>query len=242
MKKLAVVFLGVTMGALAQTGRITGTVTDDSGAAVAGAAVRASLRSSVSPGVTGPGGAPPFFPFPPVAASTATGGFEIDNLPAGKYTLCVEKPESTLLDPCLWTVPVTLDVKAGATASGVSVVMSQGVELSILVQDGQGLLANAAADDVRVGTSYGRSTFIPAMVYARDATGKTMKLVVPPGLPLNLKVTSASFTLADAKGNALGAGGQIPVAGPPAAAAGIAAPVGGPPAITVQVTGTVGKP
>jgi hypothetical protein len=69
-----------------QTGRITGTVTDDSGVPVACAFVTASLGTGLPPGTPSPGGLPLF----PKTPSGAKGDFEIDGLPAAP-TRCVWK-------------------------------------------------------------------------------------------------------------------------------------------------------
>ena len=239
MKRTAVIFLGIAMMATAQTGRITGTVTDDTGAPIVGAVVGASLRSSVPAGSTGPGGAPLFLPVRAKAPTDAQGNYEIDGLFAATYTLCVDKPESTLLNPCLWMdQPVTVDLSANPSLSGVALTAARGVPLNIRVVDAKGLLsANPSADDVRVGTVHGKSPFIPALVTGRDNGGRTVTLVVPPGQAVNLQVSSATFALADGAGKAMAAAGaQIPVDVSAVPGLGAAAR-GGPPVVTVQVTG-----
>lgn len=238
MRQTAVIFFGLAAMALGQTGRVTGTVTDDSGAPVAGALVTASLQSAAPQGTKGPGGLPLFMPFPPKALSGATGDFEIDGLPAGTFRLCVEKAESSLLNPCLWVDrPASVEVSPAATASGVTVVAPRGTLLTVQILDVKGLLANPANNDLRVGTSNGRMAFIPARVSGRDATGRTMAIVVQPGLPATILISSTAFALADDKGNALGPGvTQIPVpSGTVVTAASASATA--PPVVTVQVTG-----
>jgi hypothetical protein len=118
------------------------------------------------------------------------------------------KTQSVLfLNPCLWAdKPVTVDLAAGGAVSGVSVVASKGVIVTMGVQNSQGLLAaNPANDDVRIGAYRGKSPFIPVYVSGRDATGKTMNLAVPRSQPVNIALSSATFTLADSTGKAFGA-------------------------------------
>jgi hypothetical protein len=236
MTQLTGIFLLGAALALCQAGRITGTVTDDSGAPIAGAIVTAGLRVAVVPGTTGPGGLP--LPYPPIGPTDDKGAFEIDNLPAGTFALCVDKFETAVLNPCWWKdQPVMTKVAAGAAVSGVSVVAPTGVIITVRVQDAKGLLSNLANDDVRVGTYHGKSSFIPALVSGRDATGKTMTLAVLPGQALKLALSSSTYALADDKGNALGAGEtQIPVAASALPSTSIAS-LTAPPVLTVQVTG-----
>jgi hypothetical protein len=78
------------------------------------------------------------------------------------------------LNPCLWTdKPVTVDLAAGGGVSGVSVVASKGVIVTVGVQNSQGLLAsNPANDDVRIGAYRGKSPFIRCTSAAETLPGK----------------------------------------------------------------------
>lgn len=238
MRQVLIVFFALAAIAFGQTGRITGTVTDDSGGPVAGALVTASLRSAVPPGTSGLGGLRLVMPFPPKTPSAAKGDSEIDGLLAGTYTLCVEKPESSMLNPCLWLdKPVNVNVAAGATVSSVSVVEPKGIILTVRVQDTKGVLSSNPAADLRIGAYNTKSHLVPARVSGRDGTGKTMAIVVPPGQAVNLPVSSAAFALADDKGKALTAAEtQVPVGGDVVTRA-ATVPGAASPAFTVQVTG-----
>jgi Carboxypeptidase regulatory-like domain len=239
MRQTAIIFLGLAAMALGQTGRVTGTVTDDSGAPVAGALVTASLQSAAPQGTKGPGGLPLFMPFPPKALSGATGDFEIDGLPAGTFRLCVEKAESSLLNPCLWVDrPASVEVSAAATASGVTVVAPRGTLLTVQILDAKGLLANPANNsDVRVGTSNGKMAFIPARVSGRDTRGTTMAVVVPRGQAALISVSSATYALADDTGKVFGVGQtDVPVSSAAVVAAASASATA-PAVVTVQVMG-----
>ena len=238
MKQTAITFLAVAAMAIGQTGRISGTVIDDSGAPIAGATVTAGLWGSVPPGTRGPGGLPSFLPFPPKAPTGADGSFEIDALAPATYGLCVDKLGSAVLNPCLWgDQPVLRTLTAGGAVTGVSLVARKGVFLTIRVLDPNELLVrNPKSDDVRIGTYQGNSRFIPALVSGGDMKGKTMSLLVPAGQPVNISVSSATYALADATGKALGTGmAQIPV--PSTALASATDKVSATPAVTIQVTG-----
>lgn len=239
MKQASIAFFAIAVTAFGQIGKIAGTVTDDTGSPIAGATISAALRPPIPAGTRGPGGLPSFMPFPPKAPTSADGSFEIDGLPAGTYALCVDKLGSAVLNPCLWTdQPVLRTLTAGEVATGVSLVAPKGVFITIRVLDlKQLLIGNPRSDDVRIGTYHGNSGFIPALNSRGDMKGKTMSLVVPAGQPVNISVSSVTYALADANGNALGSGvTQIPV---PSSALATATSTPGPtPAVTIQVTGT----
>lgn len=243
MRQVLMVFVLSTTASLAQTGRITGTLTDGSGTPIAGGMVMASLRSSPAPIPWTPGRPPAFMSVRANAASTEKGEFQIDGLLVGTYVLCVETSHGAYLNPCLWTdQPVRVEMAEDARVSGVSVVAPKGANVTIRVQDIQGLLvADPANDDLRVGAYNGRSPFIPARVISRDGNGKTLSLAVPRGKAANIAISSSAFALADEKGKAFGAGeAQIPV--PSSSIDSIPADVGAPtPTVTVQVTGRKGK-
>ena len=235
MRQSLMVLFAVPVLAFSQTGKIVGTVTDDSGAPIVGAIVTADLRIADVPGTRGFGGLP--LPYPAMGPTDAQGSFQMAGLPGGTYAICVDKLGTTVLNPCWWANPVMVRVAAGAAVNGVSVVAPKGVIITVRVQDAVGLLSNPANDDVQIGTYHGKSSFIPALVSGRDPNGKTLSLAVLPGQALNLAVSSSKYLLADANGNVLGPGEtQIPVAA--SALPGTASAAGAAPVLTVQVTGT----
>ncbi|HPT28807.1 MAG TPA: carboxypeptidase-like regulatory domain-containing protein [Bryobacteraceae bacterium] len=237
MKQIIFLLCAFAASALGQTGRITGAVVDDSGTPIQGARVAASLWSSAKPVPFVAGRPPAFMPVPASALTGSKGEFEVSGLHAGKYYVCVEKPEAAILNPCLWAdPPASVDVGEGAAVSGISVVAANGVTLNIRVQDAKGLLgANPASDDVRVGTSHRRSPFIPGIVSGRDPAGKVMSVIVPRGQAATVSVSSASFALSDERGAAL-AGTEISVPAEVVASAGAA------PVVTVRVTDVKPRP
>lgn len=240
MRQLTFSFLLTAALCFGQSGRVTGTVVDASGQPITGALVRAGMRSSPQPIPLTPGKPPAFMPVSSAAPSGAKGEFQIDGLYAATYAMCVYKPQSTVLDPCLWSdTPVAVTLAEGSTASGVTVTAAQGTIVNIRVLDPTGFInANPGKDDLRVGIKRGKSPFIPALPTARDSSGKTMSLAVPIGQPISLTVASTGLALADSAGASLGADGgdetqiSVPAAALANAAAGSKAPV-----LTISVNG-----
>lgn len=238
MRQLTFSFLLTAAFCFGQTGRVTGTVVDASGQPITGALVRAAMRSSPKPIPLTSGKPPAFMPVASASPSGAKGEFQIDGLYAATYAICVYKPQSTLLDPCLWSdTPVVVTLAEGSTSSGVTVTAAQGTTVNIRVLDPTGFLnTNPGKDDLRIGINRaGKSPFIPALPTSRDSGGKTMSVVVPLGQPLNFMVASTGLALAGNAGASLGAEeNQISVS---AAALASAAASSNAPVLTISVTG-----
>ena len=237
MRQLTFSFLLTAAFCFGQTARVAGTVVDTSGQPITGALVRAAMRSSPKPILLTPGKAPAFMPVASDALSGAKGEFQIEGLYAATYAICVYKPQSTVLDPCLWSdTPVVVTLSDGSTSSGVTVTAAQGTTVKIRVLDPTGFLnANPSKDDLRIGINRGKSPLIPALPTSRDSGGKTMSVVVPLGQPLNFMVASTGLTLAGNAGASLGAEeNQISVS---AAVLASAAAGSNTPVLTISVTG-----
>jgi len=241
---LTVLGLGSAVLLCAQTGKITGTVTTDTGIPLPGMVVSASLRSAASAPAskTAP---PAFMPIAAKATSDLLGRFEIDNLPDGAYALCGDPAGTAFLDPCLWAPAGSLiAIASGSAQTGATVVMRQGVPLVLRIADQTGnLYSHPATDDTALYTLNGK-IFIQARYSGRDAGGKTMVLVVPPGQGLNLFARSKAFSLADSKGNSLTEAVALPLTAPALAgllqtgqAPGVISTAGAAAALTVTVTG-----
>ncbi|MGJ5814498.1 carboxypeptidase-like regulatory domain-containing protein [Paludibaculum fermentans] len=205
MKAFTLIVCACLPSAFGQTGGITGSVLDDTGAPVEGARVVASLWSSTKAVPFVAGRPPAFMPVPAKATSGAKGEFQIEGIFAGKYYVCVEKPEAALLNPCLWAdQPESVNVDEGVTTRGIAVTVTKGVSLNVRIQDSKGLLrANPAADDVRVGTFHRVSPFIPGTINGRDPAGRSISVIVPRGKAASISISSAAFDLADEKGTPL---------------------------------------
>lgn len=211
MNRLLLTVMFFATGLVAQTakvGIIQGTVTDDAGNALGGALISAIQQ--------GPG-TPSTSLLTRNVLSTASGAYEIDNLPAGTYTICGQFDSGGVLNPCVWSSqPLTATVSAGATTTGVAIVMQRGAIVHLTLADPQQLLTtNASRDDVLVGVSWGNAPFQLAKVLNKTATGRTLSILVPAGQQVSIGVFSSVFSLAAAGGDALptaaGSGGKVSV-------------------------------
>jgi hypothetical protein len=154
---------------------------------------------------------------PPLSRHTRTGGdgaYQIDNLPAGTYSVCVQTPDDAFLDPCQWNgSPTTIVLDAGQTAAGVSFALTAGSVLDIQVRDEQKVFSQLTKDGRRPELSLG--VWGPDGLYhpARLSAGPNppgdpyntiaYRLVVPPGAALKLQIASRDLRLGDAFGAAL---------------------------------------
>jgi hypothetical protein len=229
--------------ARAQTGKIIGRAVDGSGNAVAGAVITASLKPPIPPGTTITGGSlPVFMPVSANSLSGASGAFEIDNLTAGAYVVCMEKTAAALLNPCIWSDMQTIVTVSASGAANTTVTAVNGTVINIRVADPSGLLSAAPTkDDIMIGVAHGQAPFLPAQVISRDAGGKTVGVTVPAGQAIAINVYSAGFTLTDTTGTTSSSKSfTIPIsAAQTVAAASAALPVIGSSTSPSSVTATI---
>src|SRR5690242_7736922 len=115
MRLLSIFFL-FSFSALAQTASIQGVVIDDTGP-VAGAYAVATAQSPTDHRTYN-------------SVTSVAGAFTLANLPAGRYSLCIQSPGGSHLGNCHWSNPVQVTLTAGQTATQ-NVSISQGALLQI---------------------------------------------------------------------------------------------------------------
>ena len=219
-----VVCLSARGPAVAQTASagIQGTVTArDTGAPLAGVLVIAGATSNPSATQS--------------TKSAADGTFQIENLPAGAYSLCVKAASDGYLDPCEWgQSPPAVTLAVGQNSTVNAVAASPGAVLKIRIQDTAQLLLqkgkNGSLPDLLVGVFGPKGIFYSAHVANRDTTGLNMQLTVPFDTPLSLQVISKALQLSDNTGTALPSAGAT-------ASFQAAAGQPNPPSFTYTVTG-----
>lgn len=157
---------------------------------------------------------------PPLRKTTGTGGdgaFKIGDLPAGRYSLCVQAPGDTWLDPCQWNAtPAGILLTAGQAATGVSLNLAAASVLNVEVRDAGKLLTHKKTDgrdpDLAIGVWGPGGLYYPALAVASPShigspqssgtpeLAYTYRLAIPRDTPLKLHVSSKDLRLGDARG------------------------------------------
>lgn len=196
----------LSSAAVAQTGTgsIQGTVTDaTSNKPITGAFVT-TIRSGL----------------PPVSQttkSTTNGVFQLQNLPAGTYSLCVQIAGDGYLNPCDWgnnapTVAgansaLTVTLAAGQTSSGNLLKVQPGSVVQVRLQDtGQFLTQKTSAGynpDLALGVFGPKGVFYPAHTAVKDSSGATFQLTIPLNTAVTLHISSKALKLGTASATAL---------------------------------------
>lgn len=190
------------------TGSIAGVVTDAKTGQAAADALVVAVRE----------GAPPFSRS---ARAGADGAFQVEALPAGRYSLCVQAG-SGYLDPCQWAgTPAGVTLGAGQAAAGEMVRLAAASVARIEVLDAQDLLNQKTKDGRRPAVTLGvggpRGLYYPARAAGRSiVTGggqgaqaaHVFEIGVPRDTALQLQVTSGDLKLGDEAGVALPGNGS----------------------------------
>jgi hypothetical protein len=143
-------------------------------------------------------GAPPFTRN---TKSGGDGGFQIQGLTAGTYSLCVQVAGDRYLDPCLWSgTPATVTLTSGEAASGISVKLTAASVLNVQVQDAQNALSQMTRDGRRPDLTLG--VWVAGSLQVGIAS-YSYRLAVPRDTALNFYIASHDLKLGDATGVAL---------------------------------------
>jgi hypothetical protein len=205
MKYILILVLSVS-AAIGQTGtaNISGTVLD----AKTQKPVPAALVMAIQSGL------------PPFSKNTKSGGdgaFQIQGLPAGKYSLCVQAPGDAYLDPCQWNgAPATVTLVSGQTAAGVSLRITAASVVTIQVQDAQKVLSQKTRDgrrpDLTLGVWGPNGLYYPAHASGGPTTvagpqtavsSYGYQIAVPRDTALKIYIASKDLKLGDAVGATL---------------------------------------
>jgi hypothetical protein len=202
MCRIVFAFFILSAASIGQSGTATiqGSVTDALNKKPVSGALVTAIRSGLPP-----------------ASQTATtapdGSFQIGNLPAGAYSLCVQVPGGAYLDPCQWSRTASkLTLSNGQKSAGNALKLDTGSALQVRFNDPGKLLAKKTKDGrdphltVGIGAANGR--FYPLHVGSKDSAGTTFQLTVPRDTPLKLQVASRDLKIADASSAAISATGD----------------------------------
>lgn len=188
--------LSVATPAFSQApGFIAGTVRISAGTAVSGARVVAHRQ-----------GSRPLQSFS--AATNADGSFTINNVPAGKYVLCVPEPGKGRQDPCIWaTRPQQGEVTAGQTLRVPAITLPQTTTIRIRVQDPQQQLQRTSLDwrqpSIWFSVVDASGLRLTPSLTKREGATQTYELEVPQGRTYRLETASADVALQSAGGGQL---------------------------------------
>ena len=175
---------------------VMGKVQTEQGAPAAGVWVTL-VRDAIDPKSPPP-------PFTTGAPVWPDGSFVLTGLEPGAYHLCAGLPQSTWLNTCQWsTKPTAVKLVAEQIVEGVAMTIRKGVILPIRVEDpAQHISKNTgkAGAHILIGITTDSGMFQPARIAATDAKGQDQEILVPAGTPVNVKVYSKFYKLADDKG------------------------------------------
>jgi hypothetical protein len=188
MKRLALAAVFLAGAAFCQTGKVQGNVNDDSGRPVVGAYAVAYPQG-------------PNSRFSRTSVTGAKGEYTFDNLPAGKYSVCVQFPGAPHLNPCRWSTPMQFTVAGGQTISNQNVPVVLGTVLAVQVADPKQLIT--AQDDLLVGIYTPSGLFQPMRLAAQSSTGRTYDIAVPKNTSVKIGVVSAHLQISDNQSKSL---------------------------------------
>ncbi|HUD99950.1 MAG TPA: carboxypeptidase-like regulatory domain-containing protein [Bryobacteraceae bacterium] len=220
MKNTYLVVMCLLLGsvAAAQTGAVSGTITDQAGNALAGVTVSYSRLPGFLPRTgSGPPRLSPGESYASASATTDTLGRQaVQGLPVGNYLVCVAAEDQPILDPCKWSTPPPLEVTRQSTAS-LDFAVQRGVFLRVRANDPKGLLPASQPSPMSpahliVGIIFGTGASLAAQRVSVDTGGQDYRIAIPTGMPLQLWLVSGFVTLADQNGAPLqNVGTKIPL-------------------------------
>ena len=160
---------------------------------------------------------------PPLTRNTrsgADGAFQIQGLPGGDFSLCVQLAGGAYLDPCAWNAkPTAVSLLPGQNAAGISLKLTAASMLTIQVKDAQKVMSQLTKDGRRPELSIGvwgpGGLFYPARMVpgaaAAAVPGSTnsYQLPIPRDTILNLYIASHDLKLGDDQGAALPANASL---------------------------------
>lgn len=197
MRRISRLSIGLVLTSVNVFGAtLTLTIVDPDGAPISQAVVSAVRQSAYVPARNGraPQLAPGEVDFGASWITDNVGIVYASSIPAGNYLVCVQKPNSPLLDPCVWASPV---VVAGLQAQELrdlgNVVIPSGILVTLSVSDPLGLLPNwndiSPDGGLIAGIFHDNRNWTPATRNPR----KTFTYAVPLGKPYQLRLFSRTY-------------------------------------------------
>jgi len=200
-KAIFAIGLALCVGAQQKSvGSLDGVVAGTGGDLIGGAAVEMVLIDPPNQGTS----RRPRVQFVRSVLTGTEGAFHFEQLPLGKYAICVRISESEWLGSCTWGAqPLVAEVVETASKT-VEVVLRKGAAISVQIEDVGGALARheekTAGAHLLIGVGGDDKLFRPAQIITNDGTSRLYRSVVPFDTPVRLVVASALFRLADERG------------------------------------------
>ena len=141
-------------------------------------------------------------PFDRQYASKPDGTFQILNVPAGKYEICIEAPQEKVLDPCTWSAAAPVVTLATSTSTAtVPITVATGYMLQVRVNDDDDVLpksrGQSTKSDLSMTVLTSRRRHLNLRVSGTDSKGLDHYLVVPHNESLILAADSSTLALHD---------------------------------------------
>jgi hypothetical protein len=170
------------------------------------------------------------------ATTPANGTFQLSNLPAATYRICVQVPAGGYLNPCTWTRnPTTVTLTAGKSAAGVALKLTPGSKVNVFIADPSNVLSQVGksgqAPPVSMGVRTPLGIIEPFIMRSASKTGSQHEATIPFDSAVPIWIHSAKLALTQVGATAVPASGlSLPVTHPSASAA-------SPPPLQFQITG-----
>lgn len=149
---------------------------------------------------------PPPNPSPTIshtAVTDATGAYAFHNLPAGKYSICIQTPGGSHLNPCQWSAPTQVTLTAAQSLPNQTISVTKGARLQLTLNDPRSFID--PKDDLLVGIYFPSGLFRPMLLASSAKTSRTYSTAVPLSTPVRVAVVSSHLQIADNNGAAIAA-------------------------------------
>ena len=194
---LAVAILNAFVCDAQITGSISGRVVDTTGKPIAGIVVGASKIPDLAK--------KDFSNLVTVRSATAAdGSFRVGGLAAASYRLCAHSTIGPYLNTCNWPTvadPHKVSLAAGAAQNGITIVMTKGTVMKVVVSDPQGLLSktakSAAGTNFELTISGKNFPTVPLSCATTTATLRTCSASVPAQFALEVRVRHDNLKVTD---------------------------------------------
>jgi hypothetical protein len=189
---------GQTTSATSSAATISGHVVSSDGTPLSAILTVNSTTSASAPNLT--------------TTSASDGSFQLSNVPAGSYQICVTVQSGNFVDPCLWSSSMTAFPLAAAQSAANQVIQVQkAAVVHVRINDPQHLCNTATSGGTPRGVVMGvlapGSHFYSLLPTSTNSTGFDQQIPIPGGTSVPFKIVPMGLTITDSSGNAVAATG-----------------------------------